>query len=148
MAPRIITSEAASRSAHGSHNVENYLECIFALIEGKGYARPIDIAAALDVRQSSVTKMMQRLDDLGYARYEKHRGLALTPAGEKLARALQQRHRCVSEFLRLIGVEEKLLRKDSEGIEHHISAGTMKRLDAVVKFLKSHPSAMAALRKG
>ena len=51
------------RSALGSSAaVEDYLERILELINSKGYARVVDIAAALKISQASVTNMVQRLD--------------------------------------------------------------------------------------
>lgn len=120
-------------------SVEDYLERIHELIEAKGYARPVEIAAALGIRQASVTRMMQRLHEHGYAVYEKHRGLTLTPAGVSLARQIRRRHETVAEFLRLLGVEERCLQQDTEGIEHHISPPTIRRLEAFVSFLHRNP---------
>lgn len=129
----------AAQVAASSQSTEDYLERIDELIEKQGYARPIEIAAALGIKQSSVTKMMQRLHDRGLANYTKHRGLTLTPAGKKVALEIRRRHATVSEFLRLLGVEEECLQCDTEGIEHHISPQTMKRLEAFVAFLQQNP---------
>ena len=75
------------KSALGaSAAVEDYLERILELINSKGYARIIDIAFALKISQASVTNMVQRLDADGLLKYEKYRGLVLTPAGARLAR--------------------------------------------------------------
>lgn len=130
-----------------SQSVEDYLERIHELIENKGYARPIEIAEALNIKQSSVTKMMQRLHDLGFAHYEKHRGLTLTDAGVGVAQRVRRRHEYVAQFLRLIGVEEHSLQRDIEGIEHHISPETMNRLEAFVTFLNEHPRVIADFGK-
>jgi Mn-dependent DtxR family transcriptional regulator len=137
----------AAQAAASSQSVEDYLERIQELIETKGYARPIEIATALGIRQSSVTKMMQRLHERGYANYEKHRGLTLTREGEKVALQIRRRHRTVSEFLRLLGVDEKCLQRDTEGIEHHISPQTMKRLEAFVGYLRESPEVMEGFLK-
>ena len=142
-APRVSGPAAAA-----SQSVEDYLERIHELIESKGYARPVEIAASLGIRQSSVTKMMQKLDDLGYANYEKHRGLTLTPSGVRIAQQVRRRHETVAEFLRLLGVDERCLQRDTEGIEHHISAPTIRRLEAFVEFLQSHPEVMERFRSG
>jgi Mn-dependent DtxR family transcriptional regulator len=48
------------------------------MFEMKGYARVVDIAASLDVLPSSVTKMMQNLDEQGFGVYERYRGFMLT----------------------------------------------------------------------
>src|SRR3954452_14549444 len=82
-----------SRSApRSSAAVEDYLERILELINSKGYARVVDIAAALKISQASVTNMVQRLDTEGLLKYEKYRGLVLTSAGEALARNIAYRH--------------------------------------------------------
>ncbi|MEP6685581.1 MAG: MarR family transcriptional regulator, partial [Verrucomicrobiota bacterium] len=73
--------------------MEDYLERILDLINSKGYARVIDIATSLKISQASVTNMVQRLDAEGLLKYEKYRGLALTTAGETLARNITRRHR-------------------------------------------------------
>ena len=44
-----------------SQSAEDYLERIHELIEAKGYARVVDIASSLKVRQASVTSMVRNL---------------------------------------------------------------------------------------
>ena len=137
----------AAQAAGSLQSMEDYLERIHELIESKGYARPIEIAAALGIRQSSVTKMMRRLHDHGLAVYEKHRGLTLTAAGEEVALRIRKRHKIVSEFLRVLGVDEECLQQDTEGIEHHISTQTMERLEDLVSYLNDNPQIVKAFRK-
>ncbi len=111
-----------SRSA-ASSTVEDYLERILELINSKGYARVVDIAAALEISQASVTNMVQRLDAERLLKYEKYRGLVLTEAGEKLARSIPHRHRLLTEFLNLLGLDDRVIHHDVEGMEHHIAVG-------------------------
>ena len=47
-------------------SMEDHIEQIYLLIEEKGYARVSDIAEALCVLPSSVTKMVQKLDKDDY----------------------------------------------------------------------------------
>jgi Mn-dependent DtxR family transcriptional regulator len=111
-----------SSSALGSSTaVEDYLERILGLINSKGYARVVDIAAALKISQASVTNMVQRLDGEGLLKYEKYRGLILTGAGKKLARKIAHRHKLLTDFLSLLGLDERVIYHDVEGMEHHIS---------------------------
>ena len=65
-------------------SMEDYIEQIYLLIEEKGYARVSDIAENLNVHPSSVTKMVQKLDQEEYLIYEKYRGLILTEKGKKI----------------------------------------------------------------
>ena len=61
--------------------MEDYLEVIYELVEQKGYATTVDISTYLNVSSPSVTKMTQRLDETGYLKYEKYRGIRLTDEG-------------------------------------------------------------------
>lgn len=127
-------------------SAEDYLEQIYELIRAKGYARAVEIADALDIRPSSVTKMIQRLDEQGYLVYEKYRGIALTVLGEKVAKRMSRRHRLLERFLRLLGLDEATVQRDVEGIEHYISPATIDRLGALVETLESTPELAEKIR--
>src|SRR5205809_6882674 len=102
-----------SASSLGSSSaVEDYLERILELINTKGYARVVDIAHGLKISQASVTNMVQRLDAEGLLKYEKYRGLALTTAGESLARNITRRHQLLSDFLKLLGLDDEVIYHD------------------------------------
>src|SRR5262250_2415786 len=110
------------KSALGSSTAaEDYLERILELINRKGYARVVDIAAALKISQASVTNMVQRLDAEGLLRYEKYRGLILTVAGKTLARKIAHRHKLLTDFFTLLGLDQRVIYHDVEGMEHHVS---------------------------
>ncbi|MEO8205577.1 MAG: transcriptional regulator MntR [Chthoniobacterales bacterium] len=133
-------------SSGTSAAVEDYLERILELINTKGYARVVDIASSLGIAQASVTNMVQRLDAEGLLHYEKYRGLALTTAGEQLAKNIARRHELLTEFLRLLGVDEETIYHDVEGMEHHISPPTLKAVEQLTKYLQQNPAVSKALR--
>ena len=120
-------------------SMEDHIEIIYSLIEQKGYARVSDIAEALSVLPSSVTKMVQKLDKDGYLIYERYRGLVLTPRGQKLGKRLLERHGLLEQFLRLIGVDEERIYGDVEGIEHHLSWNSIDRIADLVQLLEESP---------
>jgi Mn-dependent DtxR family transcriptional regulator len=128
-----------------SSTVEDYLERILELINSKGYARVVDIAAALEISQASVTNMVQRLDAERLLKYEKYRGLVLTEAGEKLARSIAHRHRLLTEFLKLLGLDDRVIHHDVEGMEHHISVPTLRAIEALTRQLRRRPALRAQL---
>ena len=128
-------------------SMEDHIEQIYLLIENKGYARVSDIAEALSVLPSSVTKMVQKLDKDGYLIYEKYRGLTLTVKGEKLGKRLVQRHELLEQFLRLIGVDEDKIYQDVEGIEHHLSWNSIDRIADLVQLMEEEPEVVTKLEK-
>jgi Mn-dependent DtxR family transcriptional regulator len=126
--------------------MEDYLEKIYELMNAKGYARVSDIASSLDVQPSSVTKMLQKLDENQYVTYEKYRGIILTERGRKLGKLMKERHHMLEEFLRMLGVVEETIQKDVEGIEHHVSPKTLDSLQALVLFFGENPEYMKAFQ--
>src|SRR3954463_15911422 len=119
-----------------SQSAEDYLERIHELIEKKGYARVVDIASSLKVKQASVTNMVQKLAEAGYLNYEKYRGLILTDKGRDVAMLIQKRHETLSRFFSLFGLEEATQREDIEGIEHHLSPETVAILADLAQFFE------------
>ncbi|GAA4709987.1 transcriptional regulator MntR [Brevibacillus fulvus] len=128
-------------------SMEDYLERIYNLIEEKGYARVSDIAEALEVHPSSVTKMVQKLDKDNYLVYEKYRGLVLTPKGKKIGKRLVDRHSLLENFLRLIGVNEEHIYHDVEGIEHHLSWESITCLEYLLQYFQEDPSRIEELKR-
>jgi Mn-dependent DtxR family transcriptional regulator len=126
-------------------SMEDYLERIYSLIEEKGYARVSDIAEALQVHPSSVTKMVQKLDQSKYLIYEKYRGLILTAKGKKIGKRLVDRHTLLEGFLQMIGVNEENIYKDVEGIEHHLSWDSITCIEYLVQYFKEDPSRLQDL---
>lgn len=117
-------------------SMEDYIEQIYKLFEEKGYARVSDIAEALSVHPSSVTKMVQKLDKDEYLVYEKYRGLVLTKKGKKIGKRLVYRHELLEQFLTIIGVKEENIYQDVEGIEHHLSWDAIDRIGDLVQFFE------------
>ncbi len=125
-----------------SQSAEDYLERIQELMEGKGYARVVDIASSLKVKQASVTSMVQKLAEQGYIHYEKYRGLILTDKGRAVAHRIQQRHATLSRFFSLFGLDAATQQADIEGIEHHLSPDTVACLADLAEFFEKNPKVL------
>jgi Mn-dependent DtxR family transcriptional regulator len=134
-------------SSSPSQSAEDYLERIHELIEQKGYARVVDIASSLKVRQASVTSMVQKLAESGYLEYEKYRGLLLTDKGRAVARKIQSRHATLSRFFSLFDLDAETQRQDIEGIEHHLSPATVDVLADLAQFFEKNPGMLRQFRQ-
>jgi Mn-dependent DtxR family transcriptional regulator len=138
--------EMANRTGP-SQSAEDYLERIHELIEEKGYARVVDIASSLKVRQASVTSMVQKLAESGYLKYEKYRGLILTERGRTVARTIQRRHETLSRFFSIFGLDPELQKHDIEGIEHHLSPATVEILADLAAFFEKNGDVLRQFEK-
>jgi Mn-dependent DtxR family transcriptional regulator len=105
----------------------------------KGYATTLDVSRYMNVSAPSVTKMLQRLDENGYLKYEKYRGINLTPKGNSLADTVRQKHGILLEFFEILGIEHETANQDAEGIEHHLNPKTIKQLRKFITYMKSNP---------
>ena len=119
--------------------MEDYLEVIYELIQQKGYATTTDISNYLNVTLPSVTKMIRKLDEISCLDYEKYRGIRLTEEGIAVAKSIHERHSLLTEFFKMIGVDEETANRDAEGIEHHLHPQTLKKLQEFVKLIKNNP---------
>ena len=125
------------RNAHKTENTEDYLELIAELHNTNGEVRIVDIAKRLGIAQATANKTIQRLQSLGYIRKEPYRSLFLTIKGQKIASYSKKRHNTVYNFLLNLGLDLKTAEADSEGIEHHVSEKTLKKMEKFNKINKS-----------
>lgn len=121
------------REAHQSETAEDYVEMIADLIEEKGEARVVDLAEAFGVSHATVNKIVTRLNKEGFVTNRPYRSLFLTSEGQALAETCKARHEIVVNFLKAIGVTPRTAELDAEGVEHHISAETLKAFAAFVR---------------
>ena len=107
----------------------------------------MDIAAALSISQASVTNMIKRLDVEGLLKHEKYRGMVLTETGEEIAKSITERHQILTDFLSLFDLDDDLINRDVEGMEHHISAPTLKVIQELTKRLTETPEHVEGINK-
>ncbi len=118
---------------HSHRSAEDYLEQILIQLESKGYARSVDIAAALEVKKPSVSIAMKKLRENGYITMGTDNNISLTDKGYAIARKIYDLHQALTRYLVQIGVPEDLAREDACKIEHDLSeesfAAILRQLD-------------------
>lgn len=142
-----MSSPAPKSTGSGSTAMDDYLEQILHLIEEKGYARAIDISKNLNISQASVTNMLRRLDSEGLVVHEKYRGTTLTEEGQRIARAIVERHETLTRFLSFFDIDEQTIYHDVEGMEHHVSRPTLNVIRAMADALEKDPQLLERIRK-
>jgi DtxR family manganese transport transcriptional regulator len=119
-----------ARSARSASMLEDYTELIADLIAANGEARTTDIARRLGVAHPTASKTIARLKREGLAKARPYRGIFLTEAGAAMAKSVRQRHRLVVDLLLAVGVPREAAEADAEGIEHYVSAATLRAFEA------------------
>jgi len=122
-----------------SESMEDYLEIIYRLEEKKGFARTSDISSFFGHKPSSVTGMLQKLDEQALVNYEKYRGVTLTAKGKQLAKDVSRRHETLVSFLKVLGIDKEIAEEDACRIEHAVHKETIERLRKFVSFVQKAP---------
>lgn len=119
-----------TREDHATELAEDYVEAVAEIITANGSCRVMDLARRFEVSHVTASRTVTRLQKAGLVTSQRHAPIELTAAGRKLAAASQRRHAIVLRFLTALGVSEATAAIDAEGIEHHVSAETLKMMEA------------------
>ena len=98
-----------------------YLEAILVLSQAKGFVRSIDVSEYRNYSKPSVSRAIGILQDGGYVIMGRDGGLTLTEAGREIAEKIYDRHKTLTKFFTLLGVDEAIATDDACRIEHCIS---------------------------
>jgi DtxR family transcriptional regulator, Mn-dependent transcriptional regulator len=120
-----------------SSTVENYLKAIYlgasTLTPPQRLVPMGQLASALGVVPGTATTMVKALAESGLVEYEPYSGVALTPAGQKLAALVLRRHRLIELFLvRVMGYAWDEVHDEAEQLEHVVSDRLIDRMDEML----------------
>jgi DtxR family Mn-dependent transcriptional regulator len=122
-------------------SMEDYLESIIMLREGKQAVRVSQMSQALGVKMPSVTFALKKLSEEGLVEHQRYGRVQLTPEGEKVAQDVFRRHEALRRFLgEILSVDPETAEADACKMEHVISPLTQKRLAEFIEFVLSRPN--------
>ncbi|MDD4335050.1 MAG: iron dependent repressor, metal binding and dimerization domain protein [Desulfotomaculaceae bacterium] len=119
--------------------LEDYLEMAYRLCLENSYTRVGKLSELLHVKPSSASKMIFKLANLGYLKYDPYEIIQLTDRGRETGEYLLNRHVTIESFLRLIGSSNPL--KETELIEHSLSSTTVSYLNDLLEYFRLNASA-------
>lgn len=101
---------------------EDYLVNILRLAEENGTVRTSKLATYMNVAPASVTEMLRTLSENGLVKYEKYKGVTLTPEGLAYAQSIRKKHHVVERFLTdVLDLDEDSAHEEACLLEHAIS---------------------------
>ena len=123
-----------------SASMEDYLEAIGKLAEGRKAVRVKQLSERLGVKMPSVTSALKKLSEQELVEHERYGHIKLTAEGRKLARDVIGRHEALTRFIgQALGIDGKTADEDACKIEHVISRLTIERLAKFVEFMEACP---------
>ena len=120
--------------------MEDYLESIIMLGEGKEAVRVSQISRTLGVKMPSVTSALKKLSRQGLVEHKRYGRVQLTPDGEKIAEDIFRRHEALRRFLtEILNINPEIAAVDACKMEHAVSPVTQEKLAKFVEFVLSRP---------
>ena len=118
--------------------MEDYLEAIYSISQGKRVVRVKNIAKEVGVKMPTVTNMLKSLSQKGFIDYEKREFLELTPKGRKVGKEIKRRHQIIQDFLTdILKIDSVVADEEACKIEHGMSTETLDRLTQFIDFTQA-----------
>ena len=111
---------------------EMYLETIL-ILSRRGAVRSLDVAEYMHFSKPSVSRAVSLLKNGGFIVVDKNGFIELTDAGREVADSMYERHRLLTSFLTMLGVDEETAAEDACKIEHDISEKSFEAIKNHVK---------------
>ncbi len=130
-------------AAHGiTHTIEDYLKTIYQITTIYDRASTKKIAQVLEVSPASVSGMIKKLDDITppLIEYQKHRGVVLTPEGNRIALEIIRNHRLLEMYLhQVLGYDWDKVHEEADQLEHVISEEFEQRIEEALGYPSYDP---------
>jgi len=127
--------EIESDSLKISDRAEDYLKCIYKIIEQQGFANTGDIALELNIKPASVFEMLNKLQKINLVIHEKYGEVKLTKNGLSIAKAITKKHDTFRKFLEIILVPHEIAIRDANILEHKLDHKTILQFTKFVDFM-------------
>jgi DtxR family transcriptional regulator, Mn-dependent transcriptional regulator len=120
--------------------MEDYLESIYCISQKRGFVRTKDLARDLKVSSPTVSEMLSKLFQCRLINYEPYSPVTLTVKGEKIAKAVFQRHETLTKLLSIVLVSDRVAREDACRMEHILHPETIEQFTKLVEFVEKSPA--------
>jgi len=120
--------------------IQHYLRELYKLGQADARVSVTALARAQHVSPASASAMVKKLAALGLAEHAPYRGIALTPAGERVALEVIRHHRLLELYLaETLGVAVADVHDEADRLEHAISEELEARIDRALGFPTHDP---------
>lgn len=113
--------------------MEDYIEMIYRYTKESKVITVKELSELLNVRASSVSKMVSRLKSLDIVDSLKYGTISLTKKGEAFGSFYLERHNILTKFFKFINGEEFKL-EQVEKIEHYVDDITIKNINEFIRY--------------
>lgn len=119
-----------------SSSTEDYLETIYILKLKQNNIRAIDLSNALGYSRASVSNALKKMRELDLLEVSDKGYIYFLDKGLNIAERVYRKHKLLTNFFTLIGVDEEQAEIDACKIEHYISKEIAEKLSDFYEKIK------------
>lgn len=121
-----------------STSLEDYLEAVYVLSEGRGFTRAGLVGARLKVSKPSVNAAIKALAARGLLEHEHYGSVRISPRGLKAGAEIAGRHSLLKDFFTsILAMPAPQAERDACRAEHALSPEALRRVQGLAVFLKA-----------
>lgn len=134
-----VTIETSIEELKLTPALEDYIETIYNLIKTDGKSRVSDIAKLKNVKNSSVSATLKKLNLYGIINYTPYGSVSFTAEGAVIAQKIASRHNLLNTFFKdILLIDGQLANDTACEMEHILAPEVYHKIVKFVEFIDSN----------
>lgn len=114
--------------------MKQYLKQMYLIADATDQVVSSQLANVLGVNPSTVSRMVRKLSNQGWVKFEHYGRVYLTYEGKQLGKTLVKHSEVLEQFFKIIGVEDDSLLKEINGLEFNISPNFIEKIEILTQY--------------
>ena len=124
-----------------SSSLEKYLVCIYKHLEKSNELKISDLAREMNQPLQKTIQALQRMHYQKQIVYSTYQPLRMTEQGKKMAQYLIARDELISEFLKILHIDENA-EAEKEAMAQYLSHDSLAKIERFVLFNRKYPETL------
>ncbi len=117
--------------------MKQYLKHMYLLADPIDQVVPSQLANVLSVNPATVSRMVRKLSNQGWVKFEQYGRVYLTHEGKQLGKTLVKHNEVLEQFLKIIRGKDDYLLNEINDLEFNISPYLIKKIEVLTQYLRA-----------
>ena len=114
--------------------MKQYLKQMYLIADATDQVVSSQLANVLGVNPSTVSRMVRKLSNQGWVKFEHYGRVYLTYEGKQLGKTLVKHSEVLEQFFKIIGLEDDSLLKEINELEFNISPNFIEKIEILTQY--------------
>ncbi|MCM3766430.1 metal-dependent transcriptional regulator [Neobacillus niacini] len=127
--------------------MKQYLKQMYLLADATDRVVPSQLANVLGVNPATVSKMVRKLSNQGWVKFEHYGRVYLTCEGKKLGKTLVEHSEVLEQFFNIIRVEDDSMWNETNDLEFYISPNLIQKIEILTQYFHQDTSRIQSFNR-